>query len=108
MPKPDPFFDFLRLVAIAAARKKLTAREAAVATWVAVGSSGVTGENAYLNAAELALEFGISERTAQRLFYGLVNAGWFEKTADPKRGSPGVPGSGRRARYRLRQPALNL
>lgn len=101
-------FPFLRLVAIATARKKLTPRNAGVAIWVALGSSGTTGENAVVDTVELSRELGMSPRTAQRAWAELLAEGWFEQTSEARRGSPGKPGSGRRARYRLCLPSIDL
>lgn len=103
--QPD-LFHFLRTVAVASGRGKLTRVQAAVAVLTALDSDGTTGTGVVVNAGRTAEELDISERQMWRHFRALVAAGWFEQTVKPTKGSAGE--GGRRARYRVRVPLLDL
>jgi hypothetical protein len=104
--QPPPLFGFLAVLAVALARRKLTAQQGGIALLIAITSRGTTGEHAVIDAEQLALEVGLSERQVWRHFAVLVERGWFVQTKLPKRPAKGE--RGQRARYRLTQPALNL
>lgn len=99
-------FEFLRLVAIAAARGRLTRMQAAVATLTALDSNGTTGTGVVVNAGRTAVELGISERQVWRHFSALDQVGWFIQTTRPTKGERGS--RGRRARYRCGRPTIDL
>lgn len=104
--EPPPLIQFVSLVAVALARKKITAMQGAVALQVALSSTGSTGRDALVNAQQIGTEVGLSERQVWRHFHALLTAGWFEQTAAPKR--PTADGEGRRARYRLTLPVFDV
>jgi hypothetical protein len=103
-PVPLGLFEFLRVVAVAVGRGKLTRGRAAVAMLAALSSSGTSGSNATVKAKALATELDVSERQVWRHFRALVDEGWFEQTAKPTRGYKGE--RGRVARYRLTSPRV--
>lgn len=104
MSDPVTYFEWTQLLAIALGRRALSPGKAAVATFVAMNCRGITGVNAYVDAARIALELDMSERQVWRHVTDLVDGGWFEQTQKPTRGSKGH--GGRRARYRLTRAHL--
>lgn len=103
---PLKLFEWLPMVALAAGRKILLGPRVGVALFIALSSKGMTGQGATIDACRLATELGISERQVWRHVEALVDEGWVEQTQKPTRATKGRPG--RRARYRLTDPCLNL
>lgn len=104
--EPVQLFEFLRTIEVAAARKKLTRQQAAVARLVAYDSTGTTGGGVTVNDEKVAIELGISSRQVWTHFKALVDAGWFVRTTAPTRGIGSSPG--RRAKYQCTTPVLDL
>lgn len=114
-PDQPDLFEFLRTVAIAAYRGKLTRKQAALAVMVALDSDGTTGTGVTVQASkdkdkrgahDLTVELGISVSQIWRQFKELRDAGLFVQTSLPARG--GRSSEGRRARYRCATPPLDL
>lgn len=103
---PMRLFEWLPTLALASGRKMLTAPQAGVALFVALSTSGKTGEGATIEADRLATELAISVRQVWRHVEHLVDNGWLEQTQKPTRATKGRPG--RKARYRLTDPRLVL
>jgi hypothetical protein len=99
-------FEFLRLVAVALGRGKLTRAQAATAILTALDSDGTSGRGVVVNDKATATELGVSTRQVWRHFHELVSAGWFWQTRKPTRGHKGD--GGRRAKYCLTDPRLDL
>lgn len=97
--EPVTYFEWTQLLAIALGRRALNPGKAAVGSFVAMSCKGITGVNAYVDAHRIASELDMSERQVWRHVSDLVEAGWFEQTQKPTRGTKGK--AGRRARYRL-------
>lgn len=113
MARPDPIdgqpvdlFEFLRLVAVASYRGQLTKKQAALATLVALDSDGTSGSGVVVQDKRIAIELDLSVSQVWRQFGHMRDAGWFEQTVKPARGSE--PGHGRRSRYRTTVPPLDL
>lgn len=77
------FFAWLQHLGVAIARKKLTNSAAGTAIFVALSSTGTSGEDATVDARRIAAEIGLSERQVWRHWKTLVAAGWFAQTALP-------------------------
>lgn len=99
-------FEFLRYLALVMGRKRLHPVRASVAQFVALGCKGTTGTGATVDAQQIGLELGVTERQVWRHVEWLVDNGWLEQTEKPTRGLKGKPG--RRARYRLTRPTIDL
>jgi hypothetical protein len=80
-----PLFEFLEAVHIALARRLLAPAQASVAGLIAVWSPGTNAEDATVDAARLAIELDVSERTIWRHVRALVDGGWMVQTEAPKR-----------------------
>lgn len=100
-----PLFEWQETLALAAARKLLKPPEFGIALFVALTASGTSGEGACIDAARIALEVDLSERQVWRHWHKLRDLGWFEQTSKPIRTGSG---HGKRARYRLTLPPLDL
>lgn len=105
-PEPVDLFEFLRSIEVAAHRKKLTRMQERVARLTAMDSAGATGGGVVINAAQIAIELGITERSVWTHFSAVCEAGWFTQTVKPTRGTGRTPG--RRARYQCMRPVLDL
>lgn len=103
-----PLFEWLPLLALATGRKMIKAPQASVAMFIALSADGTSGEGATVDAGRLAVELGVSERQVWRHVRDLVDGGWIALSSPAIRGQKGKPGSGRRARYRLTSPRLDL
>ena len=101
-------FDWLPVAALAIGRGLLTRQESSVALFIALSTHGTSGRDGTIDAARLATELGRSERQVWRIVGALVDKGWITRTAPPVRGQRGKRGSGRRARYGLTLPRLDL
>jgi len=99
-------FEYLRHVALVQGRRQLHPVRASVVMFVALDSHGISGTRATVDAVTIATELGISPRQVWRHVEWAVENGWLEQTEKPTRGLKGKPG--RRARYRLTRPAINL
>ena len=99
-------FGFLRVLAAAAGRGKVSRSQLGVAMFVALECNGLTGLGATIDASRISAELGISERQVWRHFTAMCQLGWFEQTHKPTRGYRGE--AGRRARYRLTSPRLDM
>lgn len=103
---PMRLFEWLPMLALASGRKLLTAPQSGVALFVALSTTGKTGEGATIDADRLATELDISVRQVWRHVEHLTDNGWLEQTQKPTRATKGRPG--RKARYRLTDPRLVL
>lgn len=108
MKAPPLLFEWLEVLAVASARKVLKGPTVGVALFIALSSRGTSGEDATIDDLRLSAELGVSRRQVWRHVADLIDGGWLEQSAPPVRGRTGHPGSGRKARYRLTLPRLDL
>lgn len=101
-------WDWLDLLTLATGRRWLNQREAAVALFVGRSGTSTSGEDCTIDAARMAIEFDVTERTIWRCVEVLVDGGWITQSQAARRGQKGKPGTGRKARYRLTYPSVTV